>query len=258
MSDSKTGHKLSYYRKKYPKSRTNKQCIGPCYPAKTRVIHPITVRYVTHFDEPFCPTHRQVDDKTQEETWLDTCYNVTETEQDLKEVKKNALSPSLAFNCEHFLRLYYKIDSMEDCLEWIDNHPSVSYYTKNRLINCAWGAYGEHLGEAITPIITFYLTMAKKRWMPYILQQLNRYLKIEGESIKFGKQKKPTEPDYLRIEKINFIVDRLINFHTLQQFLNKYIAENKGKWNETDEHTRIIKKRYSKFLEGVIHETIKS
>lgn len=245
-------------KQKYPKSKKNQQCIGPCYPPNKRILHPVTIRYVTNYNEPFCPTEQYVDKKTGKMDVIDACYHATAEEESKNVVEMSTINPSLAFTCTHFLRIYYKIASFDEAMDWLENNQEAPYYTKERIINCAWNSYGESVKEPSTQLIMFYFKLAKKRWMNKMLVHLNKYLDINGDQIKFGNVKGELTPDsYLRIEKINFLIDRVINFHTMQQYLTKYIQDRGDNWDKYEDYTSLIRKGYTSHLESVIKETIK-
>ena len=250
---------MSYFQQKYPKSKKNIQCIGPCYPPNKKILHPVTIRYESDYHEPFCPTLQYTDKKSGSTQWTDVCYHVTAKEEDKEMVTMNIINPSLAFTSTHFLRVYYNITSFEDALQWLDNNSEAPYYTQERIINCAWNSYGDTVKEITTLLIMFYLKLSKKRWMRIILASLNKYLDIKDEEIKFGKvnSNKLTPDTYLKVEKINFLIERLINFHTMQQYLIKYVQDKGDKWDQYENYTIQIRKGYTSFLETIIKDTIK-
>jgi len=85
--------------KKYPKSASGLQCIGPCYPKNKRSLHPIRMEIVTSRDHAYCPVNQfskydpEKKNKTVEN--LDKCYefqNPEEIEND-KNTIMNIITP---------------------------------------------------------------------------------------------------------------------------------------------------------------------
>src|SRR5437899_3161051 len=88
---------------RYPKSKNNFQCIGPCYQPGTWIVHPITLEYVCDKDYAFCPVREfEVVNKDTGKVTVkttDLCLRPTES-KDLsgKEFEMNILTPSIDFN----------------------------------------------------------------------------------------------------------------------------------------------------------------
>ena len=59
---------------KYPKSKKNFQCIGPCYLPHTQAIHPTYLETIT-MDKPFCPTTEWI--HGDKKLIIDICDNPT-------------------------------------------------------------------------------------------------------------------------------------------------------------------------------------
>ena len=259
----------SEYDVKYPKSRNNFQCLGPCYEPGTFIIHPTTLEHVTDFKNPFCPVneweHINPTTGKKELAIHDTCFKPTDTTKiSSKEVEMNIILPKIDFNCNHFLKIYYKIYSMEGMMDWLDKNGHLPYYTIRRIMDCAWKSYGMDNYIVDDRIILYYVKIAKTRWIHNIYKKIGKYVKFTDEKIQFSS--KESEMAENSIEKINFIVDKLINPSTMSKFLTKYVefysnntdtqmqSDSKNTTNVINEdneisHTDIIKKEFIEYIE---------
>ena len=96
---------------KYPISKNNRKCVGPCYEPNKFIIHPINLDFVTgNTNKPFCPTnvYEDVDkDGTTYKSFVDECFKVT----DDKDSNVDMLTPNITFDSRSFLNTYYNINS---------------------------------------------------------------------------------------------------------------------------------------------------
>ena len=159
--------KQNFDIKRYPKSKHNFQCLGPCYYPGTMIVHPTNVELVSNSMEPFCPVEEweEVDPVTKKnETVLtDTCLNPTEKTGTSKELELNILVPYIDFNSEHFLKIYYDIFSFEDSINWIDRNKFVPFGTKTRIINSALKVFGDNIDLFDNRFVDFIIEYIKKK-----------------------------------------------------------------------------------------------
>lgn len=217
-------------KNKYPRSKNNLQCLGPCYQKNTQIIHPITLDGVTSKIGPFCPimptemTHPIT--KQKYKIHHDECAHAT-TDKDTsnKDYELNILTPTIDFNEESFLKIYYRIGSFEDAINWVDTHKYSSLLTRKRIIDCAWKAYYGRISLVDQRLVDFYIELVKRRWINYLYDKLGGYIKISGNQIILSKpETKPEQDDEsTSIAKINFLIDRFIDRDTIYKFLNKVI-----------------------------------
>ena len=244
--------------RKYPKSKHNLQCIGPCYPANKRVIHPVTVEYISDFNNPFCPVDLFVNEDNRVQT-LDQCYRPTVTDENMEDVSMKVIEPQLNFNSIHFLRIYYRINSFDEVLVWLENNPNHTQISKQRIVNAGLTGYGSSMTEPPTMLVNFYLSTAKKFWMDKILARLNQYLLVKDGTLSFKKlgkkERGASKRSYLRVEKVNFLVQRLVNFHTVQLFLTDYMNRVEN-YQDTIDHNEAICTGYVDYLEKQVLKII--
>ena len=247
---------------KYPKSKNNFQCIGPCYQPNTSIVHPLTLEYITDLQNPFCPVKEwDYVDKTTGKTVVkstDICYHPTET-KDLsgKEFEMNILTPSIDFNDQQFLKIFYNIHSFEDAVDWIDLKKNSPLLTRLRIIDSAWNAYGLNVNIIDHRIVDFYIEMAKKKWIPEIYNNINKYIHISDEKVMLGNpddNKLSSKDD--RVIRINFLIDRFINNDDMYKFLIRYLKHRKDEWDNTMSHSTNIKYDLIKYIENKIKLTI--
>jgi hypothetical protein len=240
---------------KYPKSKHGFQCIGPCYKPGTVIIHPITLEYVTDKVNPFCPVKEWIDDKStdRKEKIVDVCANPTHDKNiSGKELEMNMLTPQIDFNNEQFLKIYYEIYSIEDALLWLSNKEYVPLTNKMRVISCAIGAYGKNMDMIDSRLVNFLILIIKKKWLADIYLRLNKYVHIDNDTIEFSTNANQLNEDEYKVPRMNFIVDKLLNFEVIENFLEKYVRYKNKIWDEIISHLQQIKIDLIDYLEKKI------
>lgn len=250
---------------RFPIGLTNKQCIGPCYPAGKYVMHPITLTYITDPERPFCPTNEWFNEKSNKQEIIDICLipSVINSEQN-QQIGLNFMLPTFYFNCEYFLKTYYDIYSFESAIDWITingngNGGSSPIYSQLRIIECAWKVYGATLNILNDQLINFYLYVIKKEWIKNIYPIFSKYIKIDKDNIflsnspsKETKETKETNEEN-KIEKINYFLSKFINKQNIYKVLSNYIKINKNKWESINSHNSLIEE----FLIEYIFDKVK-
>ena len=254
---------LKSFEKKYPKSKSGQQCIGPCYKPGTWIIHPVTLDYITNEDFPFCPTNYYPDpDNPDTLKRLDECFHPIEKpdKTDKTDIEMNIILPKFGFNCGHFLKIYYKIYSFEQTLEWLKENKYAPQYTKLRLLECSWQSYGNDVNILTDELVEFYVNMIKKSWIKKIYKHIEKYVKIDGDKIYFSVPPKSEDKSKIsneyNVEKINFIIKKIVNKNNIYKFFTKYIKGNKKRWDEIEDHNIKMQKFLVKYIVNKIKESI--
>ena len=245
---------------KYSKSKNNKQCIGPCYKPKTWIIHPITLDYVTDYDDPFCPTNiwkNKLPNGKTEELLTDTCNNPTHINDHFKkDMALNMLIPSIDFNPEEFLKIYYNIFSFEDALNWLDKNSHLTINTKIRIIESAFIAYGKTLDIIDFRLINFISDIIKYKWINHIYGKLNKYINIVDKNIVIVKpQNNKLNIDDHLIVRMNYLIDSLSE-NEIQKFFEKFIKYSIHNINNNELNLNKIKNDLIDYLEQKMLKTL--
>jgi len=255
---------LQYFENKYPKSKNNFQCLGPCYQPNTLVVHPITLEYVTDKDNAFCPVKEwlQADNKTGKKIskLTDTCFKPTESKSITgKELEMNIILPHIDFNCEQFLKIYYNIYTFEDAINWITTKIHAPIGNKQRVLDCAWKVYGKNIELIDIRIVDFYIDVCKKKWMRDIYNKISPYITIENDKISFIEpaDNKLNSKEY-SVQRTNFIIDKFINRDTIQKFLSKFVKQKQDDWEKYESHTEQIKHDLINYIENKIKKSLNS
>lgn len=245
----------SYFKKKYPKSKNNRQCLTDCYSANKWILHPVAVQF-TSLDKPFCPVmeYEEEDPKTGKKRprLTDECLMATADNIPTKELQMNIITPKFDFECQHFLKIYYGIFSFDQTLEYIRDHPELSTKTRNRILNCSWVAFGKGMINIDDRIIDYYIKYFSGIFLNKFYGRLKKYVKIEGEKISFGKTTSDGDDDI----KLKFLKEKLNTFQTVKKFLKSFLKKNE-KWDENKDYNKIINKEFIDYLEKKILETLK-
>ena len=238
---------MSFDKNKYPISRNNQQCLGPCYYANTKAIHPITLNPIT-YNEDFCPTAEwETIDKTtgkKEFHFIDKCYKPTDDEtSNRKDIEINMLTPYIDFNTEHFLKIYYNIYSFEDGINWIEKNKFTPIVTRIRILNSILKSYGNKIDIIDNRVTDFFIEVIKSQYIKKILLSLSKYINISNNIVELGKTDNNIEND--NNIKINYIIKTFINSDEIHKFIIKYLRYRKDQW-----------KNINNYIENMINDLI--
>jgi hypothetical protein len=222
----------------YPKSKSKKQCLGPCYHSKTNIIHPTLLEIVSN-TEPFCPVDpwKHVNPETGEEITFatDICFQPTEKKNiSSKELELNMLTPFLDFNSGQFLKIYYEIFSFEDSIDWIERNKYESINTRSRIINSSLITYGDNVELFDNRFVEFIIEFIKKRKVSQIYDKIHNYIGINESIIML--EKNDIDKKEKCIERINYILQIFITKEEITKFLIKYFSYKKDKWSNIKNH----------------------
>ena len=218
---------MDYYSNKYPTSKNKFQCVGDCYKPKTLIVHPITLEHVTDLKDPFCPVNEwDYKDKKGKiiKKITDKCnsnINIRDV-QDSKELEMNIITPTINFSCGDFLKIYYKIYSLEDALQWIEKNNHVPYFTKKRIVDCALKEHG--FSNIIDDrLINFYIGILQRKLIGKLYRRIGKYIIIKKDKVYLGKatNKKDTYND--RVIKVNYMLDKFIIYKNVYKVITQYL-----------------------------------
>jgi len=206
----------------YPKSIHGHQCVSKCYPSNTNPLHPITLEYMKSVgniitkDKPFCAIEPV---KTEAGTYRisDICSKVSNNLNDTEIM--DIIIPKISFDPSQFLKLYYDITSLEECLLWIHDHEAqnLPYKTIERNLNCALKAYGAMAFKDVIEdiIVVLFIVFVQKYW---VKSYTKRLMKLNKE--------------------ISF--DSTINNNFMRTTLAKYYKQYSENWNNLN-YTKLLK-----------------
>lgn len=242
------------FKKKYNVGLNGQQCIGPCYPAGTRVLHPITLIDQSVKDRPFCPTMVWKDEKNNVDKWVDVCLVADDMESNTPDdIILDYTFPTIGFTCENFLRSYYGIFSFESAVDWLSNNKS-PFYTHMRIINCAWKIYGANTDVINDQLIDFYSNVIKKEWIRYIYPHVAKYIYVDNKNIYIKENTDDINEN--KVEKINYFNKKFNTKQIIYKVLNSYIEDNKSIWDDIQDHNDNIKYYYIEYIINKIKNTI--
>lgn len=247
--------------KKYPKSKNNFQCLGPCYYPNTMVVHPTQLEIVTDYTQPFCPVDewQHVDKKTGKttDTLTDICLNPTEkTNISNKELELNILTPYIDFNLEHFLKIYYNIFSFEDSIEWIDKNKYSSLGTKTRIINASLKTFGEQIDIFDNRFSDFFIEYIKKYEIKNLYNKLNKNIGISSDkNILLVNESNLSISNYC-VERTNYIIKTFLEKDDITKFLVRYFKHRKSQWTNINNHLENMSIDFSDYVHNKIIMTL--
>lgn len=238
----------------YPKSKSKKQCLGPCYYPKTNIVHPTLLEIVSN-TEPFCPVDpwTYTNPETGEDTMLatDICFQPTEKRNiPSKELELNMLTPFLDFNSGQFLKIYYEIFSFEDSVDWIERNKYEPVGTRARIINCALIAYGEIVDLFDNRFVEFIIEFIKKQKISQIYEKIHNYIGINtnADSVTILLEKNNIGKKEKCIERINYLLQMFVTKEETTKFLIKYFLYKKNGWRDIKNHLDSIILSFTEYI----------
>lgn len=249
-----------YDIKMYPKSKSKKQCLGPCYYPKTHVVHPTLLEIVSN-NEPFCPVDpwKYINPETGEEHMLatDICFQPTEKKNiSNKEAELSILTPFLDFNSGQFLKIYYEIFSFEDSIDWIDRNKFEPLNTKCRIINSALIEYGDKVELFDGRFVEFIIEFIKKKKISQIYEKIHNYIGINNTNDSVLLEKNNLDKNEKCIPRINYVLQLFINKEEITKFLIKYFSYKKEKWRDIKNHIDYIVQSLTEYILNKITLTL--
>lgn len=219
----------------YPISVNNQHCVGPCYYNNTNIIHPITLDEIKGVDHNFCPVNAFVYvnpiSKKSTLSTIDRCFVPTAHKTSMDDLlRDNVIAPQFHFSSDYFVKIYYKINNIEDLLRWIDTHKEDPYKTRERVFNNGMIVYGDQITIIDHRIVEFVNEIMINN-LPKLYRNLVQYIVIDGDTITLINPDKNTNHDIdenkSRISRIsiirNYITDRFLGIDNIQQFMSKFI-----------------------------------
>lgn len=185
--DDKSKSDLATLKEKYPISVHGQQCIGPCYYSNTRIIHPLTLDEIEGIDHNFCPvtTFIYTDKRTGKSrfTSIDNCYIPTARETRMDNIlRDNVIAPQFLFSSEYFVKMYYKINNLEDLLSWLDQNKTLPYKTKERVFDNSMATYGDQI-NMVDHRLTYYIDSVMVHFLPNLYRHLKKFFVVENNSV---------------------------------------------------------------------------
>lgn len=215
-------------KERYPTSVNAQQCIGPCYYSNTRIIHPLTLEEIQEVDHNFCPVNTFVytNPKTGKTKLsnIDVCYVPTAKETHMDDLlRDNVIAPQFIFSSEYFVKIYYKINNLEDLLKWLDEHKQSPYKTKERVFNNSMVVYGQDL-NIIDHRLVYFINDIMLEHLPKIYRHIKQYLTVSDGIIKLINPDTETHKNTQDITEIrNYIKDKFLGNDNIHQFMSKFI-----------------------------------
>lgn len=243
-------------KNKYPISKNNFSCIGPCFEPGKLITHPMTLEFITNEKDPFCPTepYTFMDKEGKKHlSYTDVCFKASsQAEQIQNEI--DYLNPNIYFDPEAFLKNYYKIKSYDEALEWLQSNKHLPLSTRLRIIECLW-TFNKQIYVIDNIIIDSYLDFFIEN-INKIYNRLHKFIDV-NTSNKISFKKNTDDPSKFKVERINYLTEKLVNDTEVNKFLNKYYEKNKDKnYSEMHFQNNEIFKNFINYLESKIEKSL--
>jgi len=223
-------------KEQYPKSTNGLQCVGPCYHSKTRIIHPLTLDELAGIPHNFCPVNTFVyTTKSGHDMFstFDRCFVPTANDKNVHNddlFRESVMSPQFIFSSTFFVKIYYKINSIDDLLNWLNDNKDDPHKTKIRVFDNGMVAYGNDLNIADLRLVTFVndlmiVNMAK------IYRHIKKYLMIENDTVHLIDENQRVNgiesSDALHAYR-NYIKEKFLGTDNVHQFMSKFLRYYKN------------------------------
>lgn len=235
---------------KYPLSVVGRQCIGPCYYANTVASHPISLEEITA-NTNFCPTDKFLYKKDGKVLIgkIDECEFPT-ARKSSEDVDLNFIIPTITFDSEYFIKIYYKLNSLEETINWLDENKIIPFKTRERVFNNSMVVYGNELYILDNRLLNF-LNEIMLYNIKTLYKSLQKYIQIENNMVNiiYPNENQERTKEQMKII-MAYIKEKLLGINNIQQFMLKFTRNNKNKMNQqnmsdvliTDMISHIIKK----------------
>lgn len=245
--------------KKFPKSKNNRQCVGPCYKPNTNTLHPIYLKRLTA-KTAYCPVSVWTETKkdgSKRKHIIDLCENpINETDKKLLEI--SMLLPYIDFNSNHFLKIYYNIFSFDDALIWINNNNFTPIDSRIRIISNALNAFGKKIEIIDGRFINFLYDTIKVKYIDPIYRNVSQYIgKIKDKIAFVDPENNKLDKYELEKERINYIYDTIINKDELFKFVTRYLKHYQPTWEEITDNFDDLISKLSEYITNKINLTLK-
>ena len=242
--------------KKYPKSRKNFQCLGPCYYPGVHAIHPTNLEYFNDDEHSVCPVNEWIEDDGSgdpKKYITDICFNPTEKKSvSSRELELNILTPQINFSPEQFLKIYYQIYSFEESLDYINRNSSIPFGTKSRIINSSLKAFGEKIDLFDMRLSLFFIEYVKNKGIKYLYDNLNKLIDVDKNKIYFVKETKLKENEFKK-ERINYILETFFDKDEITKFISRFFKHKKQEWDSINNYLNRMIVDLSDYLANKIY-----
>jgi hypothetical protein len=197
-------------------------CLGPCYPANTIIVHPLILQYVTNTKHPFCPIkpwRNRLKRGALETT--KACSKPTPAKLiDDAAVQMNFITPKLTFDPRKFLSMYYNVFTYDNVNRWyyerMEKGTIPPWATVRRVFDCAIRVYGleKFKNELDDVSLDTIQAILRQYWADKIVE----------------KSELPLEE-----------VLQLFDIDSLRKIVAGYVSANEAQWNSVPSHCNVLR-----------------
>lgn len=250
--------------KKYPKSASGLQCIGPCYPKNKTSIHPIRMDVITSNQHSYCAVNQlskyNPEKGTDEEIIMDKCYNIqNEGNQETDKIENilNVIVPYMDFNLQQFLIIFYNIHTYEDGIDYITQNQSLPITTQIRIYEAMLNVYAGKIDIIDNRTIDFVIKIIKLEYINIFYERLKKYVYIDkiNNEVFFKKNNQSDENENI-VFKTNYIIKNFINANDVSKFLYKYFKTRRNELEEMDNNIKNLIDDFCVYIINIILASI--
>jgi len=236
--------------KKYPKSISGKQCIGPCYKKNTKVIHPLYLNIISNVND-FCPINRIEQTINGKKVIIDTdeCNDINNIKESENINSYDLLFPYVDFNSELFLNIFYNINTFSEIIQWLSNNQHQPIDLKERILNLGIDTFIKKIDLIEindNTIIDLIYELFNKKYFNKIILPFFQYIDVTDKITKLGfNDKKDT--DETIIIKTNYIKKNILNIINISNFIRVFF-DKKIELSVNEKYTSVMADGFTKYI----------
>jgi len=223
---------------KYPISKNNIPCIGPCYDKSSTSYHPDILSRWTDNTVNLCPSKLYIKDKKF--YFFDECTEPSNIPQDIL----SYMLPNSTITSDYFIKICYNINNLEELLIWLESNSSLPYRTKERVFNNGMIEYGKDL-HIIDQRFVDHISYILHYNLHIIYNSIRKYIKINKDKIELLNpiytNKNDFNDDTKTVQLIrHYIKKKFLNPEFIYKYISKFIRYYKTKLTESNISNIII------------------
>jgi hypothetical protein len=220
----------------HEKSKNNNVCLTSCVPVNNKITHPIYLNVVTSDKYSFCAVKEfkklNISTGKYETHTIDECDDNKHYKNNMKQ---NILNPSIDFNHEQFLLIYYDINSFDTGMDWLELNSYKNIVTRLRIFKCIVNAFKNTIEIFEKRFINIFIEIIKKIYISDIYKYLCNYIDFDKKKkeLYYTNETKLSIDMYV-IERTNLIINTFVKTETITNFFSKYfeLLKNSSDFNE--------------------------
>lgn len=219
--------------------------------SRNKIVHPITLEFVTNTNYPFCPVNN-------EDSPIEPCMiPVNKNQISDKDLEYETIVPNLNFDIEKFIKIYYKIFTFEEMIQWLEVNKYKSLQTKLRVLNMALSCYGNTIDIIDSRLAEFIIEIIKKKYLLTMYYKLYGYINVTDDKVHFSDViSNKLDIEERMKERIQYMLT-FVTTEEITKFTIKYIRNRKTELENIIDNVDAMITDFIIYFENKIRTTLK-